>query len=177
MKKYLRPIAVLLLTAMLSALLAACGGAAAPAPETAAPSDGASAETTEGTTAFTYKPLLAERDLEGFVMTVFQRSESGSATFYETGFYSAEQTGDTVRDEVYLRNSRLFEKYNFSIEEIADIDGLPEVDAKFKSMVLAGDDTYDVIAIGPLYFNAYITNGMVVELTSLENFHFDQPWW
>ncbi len=177
MKKYLRPIAVLLLTAMLSALLAACGGAAAPAPETAAPSDGASAETTEETTAFTYKPLLAERDLEGFVMTVFQRSESGSATFYETGFYSPEQTGDTVRDEVYLRNSRLFEKYNFSIEEIAEIDGLTEVDAKFKSMVLAGDDTYDVIAIGPLYFNAYITNGMVVELTSLENFHFDQPWW
>ena len=177
MKKNLRLIAALLLTALLTALTAACGGDTPPVSGTTAPSDDVLTETTAEATAFTYKPLLEERDLEGFVMTVFQRSEAGSASFYEPGFYMAEQTGDVVRDEVYLRNTRLFERYNFSIEDISDISGLTELDAKFKSMVLAGDDTYDVIVIGPCYFNAYITNDMVVELSSLDNFHFDQPWW
>jgi len=169
--------AAALLAAMSLTTFAACSssdsGNTPDAGTTAANGGEAAAETT---TEFRYTTDLEERDLGGFKMTVIQRSEEDSPNFYEPGFYTAEQSGDMVRDEIYNRNMLLTEKYNFTVEEIAN-ESRDTVDSKIISTVLAGDDTYDVVVMGPNYFAKYMQQGLVIDLNTLDNFNFDAEWW
>ena len=177
MKLRIKLTAAALLAAMLLTTFAACSssdsGNTPDAGTTAANGGDTAAETT---TEFRYTTDLEERDLGGFEMTVFQRSEEDSVGFHEPGFYIDEQSGDMVRDEVYNRNLLLTEKYNFKINQIAN-EKIADVDTKAQNAVLSGDDTYDVLVLGPNYFAKYMQSGLVIDLNTLENFNFDAEWW
>lgn len=112
---------------------------------------------------------LADTDLDGFVMTMFQSSDF----FNEKGIYAEEIDGDPVNDSIYERNSRIMEKYNCSIEQTT-VAGNNTM-SKLGPLIRAGDDGIDLsFERGQDIAGNF---NLFVDMNTLENFDFDEPWW
>ncbi|MBQ2707444.1 MAG: hypothetical protein IJF67_04200 [Clostridia bacterium] len=134
MKK--RTLSILLLMALLAST--ACGGTAAGADTTAASGDTTSAAPV--TEAEIISKDLPEKDFGGheFKFLTIDKEQAGYLC-YELDADS--QNGDIMNDAVYERNTAVEEKYNIKISKEVSSDYMN----MFKSAVLAGEDTWDVL--------------------------------
>lgn len=96
------------------------------------------------------------------------------------GFYSnldfEESSGETLDDSIYDRNRFLEDKFNFRLivnEEYA----LDEAAQALRTSVLADDGEYDVAFIRDYYLTSLISEGHLVDLDTISEIQFDQPWW
>lgn len=119
-----------------------------------------SAETTPAVTedARYISDLPESYDLGGFELSVLNRKPISTTL---NTFYVAEQNGEPINDAIYVRNSSVCEKYNFSIKETAADDNA--VSAGISKMVLAGDTSYYLAidtqpALVPIVFSDVLYN-------------------
>ena len=85
------------------------------------------------------------------------------------------QTGESLDDAVYERNRFVEEKYNMKLEIVEDdIDKNYE---KYRSSILAGDDTYDTAYIRCDRIASFIADGYLTNLLDNTGIQLDKPWW
>lgn len=175
MKKSTAASAALLSLLMLAApVVSSCGEAAtSSAPGQTASADGGNASADE-TTAPSSPDGLAPADFEGYDFRI------ASCNFFDhelaTYLVYDELTGNPVNDELYNAKLNVENRFNVNIRwiELGDVDGVYNGVMK---AVSAGEDAYD-IAIGHDTRAAKLgINGYAVDLYSVPEFNFDQPWW
>ena len=161
--------ALLLAALMLGSALAACSEAPAETADTTAQADTTPEVTTEPEETRIPSGLPEKMDMKGQKFTFYGKTE--------TGVYAEEETGETVNDLVYDRNRRLQEAYNFTVyQEILKNQTNPTKD--IMASVQAGDDAYQVLIDGPgNSLKNYVTNMLLVDMTTMKYQDFDQPWW
>lgn len=149
-----------IISLLLLALMAAtsCGGTGSGTnDDTSADNSTSAADTDTGTTAPEY--VFADIDCGGDNFTVLNATTTW-------GFYAymdfETQTGESLDDAVYERNRFVEEKYNIKLEIVEDdIDKNYE---KYRSSILAGDDTYDTAYIRCDRIASFIADGYLTNL-------------
>lgn len=94
-----------------------------------------------------------------------------------------EQTGESLDDAVYNRNSRIEDRFNIKISEY-QADGSTawatsqaEMCNQIARMVMAGDCDYDAAYL-PVYFQpGVVTDGYLTDLNTIPELQLDKPWW
>jgi len=175
---YTKKRSVVLLCAVLLAFLAACqsGGGQTEIPvalDENAP-DGASGENPEGPPRL--YPDLPDVEFAGYTfnfLTVY--SAHVDWTDWNTRDIYAEQiNGDIINDAVFLRNSKIEEKYGVKIGEIA-VDG--NLSPQIRAAASAGDDTYDVVMPRLQDVVTYAQEGLLADLHGMPHLDLGKPWW
>lgn len=162
-----------IISLLLLALMAAtsCGGTGSGTnDDTSADNSTSAADTDTGTTAPEY--VFADIDCGGDNFTVLNATTTW-------GFYAymdfETQTGESLDDAVYERNRFVEEKYNIKLEIVEDdIDKNYE---KYRSSILAGDDTYDTAYIRCDRIASFIADGYLTNLLNNTGIQLDKPWW
>ena len=121
--------------ALLAMLLAACGDASSDTPAQTTPSTGADDGTAAVTEAYD-GPILPESDFGGETFSFYN---TNMADWMAINRVTAdEETGDTLNDAVFRRNSIVEEKFNVVIEEYQNnTDALKSV----MNLITSGDTT------------------------------------
>lgn len=170
MKKAARYIAAILATIQLSAIVS-CGENGTRTPETSA---GESDATT--TAAETANPLdddVPALDFGGKELHV--RSVTYETGSYLTLFDIEEQTGDVVFDALYKRNRLIEDRFNMKF--VCDEASIGENTSLLKSLVMAGDASYDLIqCINRDAFSAGL-DGYLMPLESLTYLDLSKPYY
>lgn len=183
MKNIKRNLAIFLLTAMMTAMLAACSntGNGSVSVETQAEVTEAAetAEEIQGETERSQaKDSLPDNlNFDGQTVRVLGRDDNASLT-YE--IYAAENSGDVVEDAIYLRNIAVEERLNIVIEPqyvSQNIHGGDVINGKVRTAVLSGTDDYDIVANHMSQTTPLILEGCFINLNNLDYLDFDQPWW
>ncbi len=162
-----RILALLLASMMHTGSLAACSDTPAEGTDTVA-AETTPEVTTEPEETQIPSGLPETMDLKGYTITFYGKNTKGA--------YAEEENGELLNDEVYARNRRLNEQYNFNIAEILptnQTDPTKEVLAT----VQAGDDAYQVLVDGPNRFVSYINAGLLFDMSTLKYQNYSQPWW
>jgi len=87
--------------------------------------------------------------------------------------YKEENSGDTINDAVFKRNTYLEDKYNFKIEQLFS----ENFGSDIKKSIQAGDELYDMIESPMRDAPGFGLTGYFMNLLELPNFDFGQPWW
>ena len=165
---------------LLTAVLASCGESGAVPAETAAsgnqnaaPADGTEAVTEEAR----LQPELPETDLGGYNFRVLTKGP-GDGHWKSKDIYSEAQNGEPINDAVFLRNSVLGEKYNFKVTEIPTSMDTWDVHSDVQKTVMAGEDAYDMAAIGLTYdMSVLAESNCLYNLYDLPHIDLSKPWY
>ncbi len=166
-----------ILVCLLAALLTmptfvSCGGATT---ETEAVADTTAAVTETETEAETLALPDYDLDLAGadFNVLFFDHVATwGWNSNMPSDIRAAEEmTGDVLSDAVYMRNMKIEEMYNLSVNAIAD--GNPNV--AIEKSVMASAAAYDAALLLQQGMNKPVTSGVLLQLDDV--FDFDMPWW
>ncbi len=154
----------ILLSALLLQLVA-CGGDA-PSDDTTADTTTAPVETEP--TRETTPDNLPELDFEGAKVTLVNDGDWRSAE---------EQTGDVVDDAVFAQMQAVEERLNIDFEYIGLGISQGQFATQMRTMVAAGDASYDVMFSGQCYMMPLAHEGLLRDLSSAQYLDYDQPWW
>ncbi|MBQ8510913.1 MAG: hypothetical protein IJ493_13510 [Clostridia bacterium] len=161
-----RLLTLLLLAAPLTVSAVSCGGTDTPSDTTAS---GTTTTTPEDSSGYSYPEL----DCNGEEFTIL----NGTTTW---GFYTSldheSQTGDTLDDAIYNRNRGLEDRYNFKLNVVEELD-IQKLADHIRTVIMSGEDEYDVTYCPANYTAALITENMFVNLRDIDTFQLDQPWW
>ncbi len=95
----------------------------------------------------------------------------------QTGYYWLEaETGDVVDDAIFRRNSRVQERFNINMEVIYD-DSYAETSKYLNSLVSAGDDAVDLIAMHVVEAGRLTINDLFLNWYDIPHIDFSKPWW
>ncbi len=166
---------ILLLAAMLATV--SCGGDdigesqdTTASGETTAAVDAAPVETGR---ADAKSALDASLKFDGETVTVLSRDDKR----YVREVIS-EQTGDVVDDAIYARNMSVEERLGITIENRAIYDQYGStVPDEIKTMVLAGDNTYDLAICGAYYSTSRALEGAFYNMLDLPHIDLEAPWY
>ena len=178
MKKTRRLAVMLLAAAMLTASCAsenpesggetdASGGNAA----VSVPS--AEAETVPETEEAFVTDSVPERDFGGVSVTMAGQATKGGNNGLD--MWVEEINGDVVNDAIYNRNLAIAERFNVVIEEPL-MNDYTTISNTVKSMVTAGDSTYDFILNQLAQTSADVLNGFSMNLNEIPYLDFDMRW-
>ena len=166
MKKHFIGLCILLVTSM---LLTSCGGG-----ETKTdPGSKVETQTEAGTTAETTAPRqLPVKDMGGFTLHMAKIDQEKIA--WSTVTFAAEElTGDMINDDIYNRNLRLTEGYNFKLKETSFTDMANQI----APLVEAGDDTYSLFYHSLNNVAPKAVNGYFTPLDTIDTLCLDEEWW
>ncbi|MCL2518486.1 MAG: hypothetical protein FWF15_07995 [Oscillospiraceae bacterium] len=117
--------------------------------------------------------LPADLNYNGAAFRIFSSNESKNEFIQGP----AEQSGDIVFDTVIERNMIVEERLNVKFEYHAPTYALWEIAGVIRTVVLAGDDVYDLI-IAPQYGMCLLVNeGLFLNVLDGKYFNFSEPWW
>lgn len=161
--------ASILASLLLLGTLASCGGGDTPASDTPN-SDAPSGTDTAAETGFVYQtPAL---DLGGADFPILN-------TTTEWGFYTTfdpeDQTGETLDDAVWMRNSKVEEAFNVSIVGI-DFD-IGVAAGELRKTVNAGEDVYRSALISLGSIAPLMQEQMLMDLNECDAFRLEEAWW
>jgi len=137
------------------------------------PSDTSAAEET---TESKYLDALPESmDLAGEIIR-FVCDEDPYNQLTMRSLVSEELTGDNVDDAVYKRNNIVMDRFNMDLEIVktGNPDQVPEF---VRQSILSNADDYDVVAGYQYYSIRLASEGLLLNLNSLPNLDFTQPYW
>lgn len=90
------------------------------------------------------------------------------------------ETGDTVNDAVYRRNSIIEDRYNVNIVQTLDsseANGAVATSPVIRRLVMADEDSFDLVFL-PLYScGTIVREGMLYDLNSVDYIQMNKPWW
>lgn len=89
----------------------------------------------------------------------------------------AEESGDVVDDAVYARNRSIEELLNITINPITYSESTLETADHLATIVLAGEDLYDLASVHQAYSAKYISEGYYHNFSGDKYIDFDKPWW
>ena len=124
----------------------------------------------------TVRSDLPDMNLEGYDFSVLQWYCMAWPNRMNKDLVAEETTGDPINDAVYSRNSRLTEKYNFtvSMENYTET----EVIAMIRSAVSTGDDMYDMVSARVNDVPPVLLEGCFLDFeTSFKYINLDKPYW
>ena len=87
-----------------------------------------------------------------------------------------EINGDVVNDAIFNRNLAIAERFNVVIEEPL-MDNYTTISNTIKSMVTAGDSTYDFVLNQLAQTSADVLNGFAMNLNEIPYLDFDMRWY
>ena len=166
---------ILLTLSLLLSSLAACGEkepAETDAPDTAANTDNAAADTETETeeTGRTLQDEVPELNFDGAVFrTIVQDS-----TLYD--IYAAEETGDTLNDAIYYRTRDIEERFNVKIAESEQLNH-SELSTKIKKTIGAQSDEYDLVLGQMEETGKDAQGGIFRNWYDIPYVDFNKPWW
>ncbi len=161
MRKFTAKALLLLLAA---ALLTGCGNSTATV-ETES-TIATEAAVTETETTDPYADDLPEMNYEGYTFTI----HSQSRTWYHGSWTTEEATGEVLNDAIYNRNLKVAERFNIQLDELVSTSN---DDAK--TVIMAGDDAYDIIHCGQGV--SFAQQGYVLNLSLLPYINVEKPYW
>jgi len=167
-----RTASIALTLAILTGLLASCGG------DTPAVDTTGSTEQTTAEAAETRDSLPPDLNFGGEVINILCRTSD--MVEWANELYVAEDDGDIVNSAVYARNRTVEERLNVKLNYI-EMDGQWNVMTDFmnavKNSVNAGDQAYDLVASYRHYMPQLATEGYFYNLHNVPHLDFDKPWW
>ena len=122
-------------------------------------------------------PDLPEVTYDGSTFT-FMHYESDTATgsLNNHDLYAEAESGDTINDAVYRRNSTIEEKYDIKIA--LQLELFSSMPAKIGNLVKAGDDSIDVYyPFGASLPGGLFTQKIFYNLYDLNYIDLEKPWW
>jgi len=124
----------------------------------------------------TVAPDLPPMNFDGKEFVVLARLvDSGYADWTAIDIAVEEQNGAPINDAVYLRNVTLEDRYNFSIR--VEKTGTQDSYNVVTKILLAGDDSYDVVAIKGSESAQLGVGGFSIDLKSLDYIDLDREYW
>ena len=133
------------------------------------------AETTTSPGETRIQSELPEMDFGGYVFNVLSHEEE-SGDWVGTvprEIISETETGDSINDAVYKRNSIITEKYNFEIA----MQCYADENAALRKAVKADEDIYDAVIMIIYRVNPIITSGLLTDVSNLTYVDLSKPWW
>ncbi len=170
----------LLLAALLLSSATACGNDSSSAKDENSNSTSTTPEST-ATDVVTEDTALTDSlpdglDFGGASYTIYAREDLE----WGTEMYVEELTGEIVNDAIYNRSRAVDEQLNVSIGQIS-APGIWGNETSFqeaiRSAVMAGDNTYQLVAGYAYYITALATDGLFMNLLSVPYIDFEKPWW
>ena len=117
--------------------------------------------------------LPDDLNFNGAVYRIFSAGENQNK--YIQG--PEELTGDIVFDTVIERNQIVEERLNVKFEYFTLNYDYPEVAGALRSLVLSGDDAYELVLNQQYGACQVVSEGLFVNVLNGKYFNFDQPWW
>ncbi|MBQ2707004.1 MAG: hypothetical protein IJF67_01965 [Clostridia bacterium] len=163
MKRY---ISLALFSAILLSSLASCGGSTPSADTTAASGD----TTAPADTALT--DGLPDTDMNGFEFRILSSTQD-ALTWANCQLDSEGENGDVINDAIFLRNTKTEDRFNCKI--VNTTMDWREVNSQYQSLVLAGDNPYDII----MQIGTNVMNNIeyMSDLHILPHVDFEADWW
>ncbi len=94
----------------------------------------------------------------------------------ERFLYGAEETGDVVNDALYAARTRVEDRFHVNVGLTVEGEYY-ETTKNFSNMVLAGDNTYDLVYNHDLEMISAAMNGTFLNMREIDTFDFSKPWW
>ena len=121
-------------------------------------------------------PNLPMTDFGGRTFTVYARLvDSGYADWTAVDIKVEEQSGDPINDAIYMRNTTLEDRYNFTVNVVSS--GTQDSYNPVTKSLLAGDNEYDVIAIKGSESAKLGVEGFSIDLNTLDNIDLEREYW
>lgn len=156
-----------MISASLAAMLflTACGNTTDAGNEnTSAEKDSTSDTTTEES-----MPVLPERDFGGYEFTFL----NGNTAYTYGSVVAEEQNGETMNDSIYLRNSKVEDRYNITIKEILTDNAQKD----FTKSVTAGDNSFDIGLLRMEWAFPIVLENGAANWANIPNLRLDEDWW
>ncbi len=170
MNKILKIISLLLIISMAASSVISCAEANKGSSETTAAPDTSQTEAETADNLLT----LPQVNFDGAKYSILTREK----TEYE--IYNEGEVGESVKDAVFRRNSRVSERYNIEIVSVP-VKGEWDQQDVFKSAVtksvVAGDCAYDLVAGYMAYTTGLATQGNFINLLEVPGVDFENKWW
>ncbi|MBQ7721048.1 MAG: hypothetical protein IJT56_10735, partial [Clostridia bacterium] len=167
---------LLLLTAVAAGSISACGESAGSSP--AASTTAASAEPSQ------IAETEAEETTNAYIPDDIPDTDFGGAelnfvttTWYEASkyIYAFELDGEVVNDALYNQRMAVQERFNVNVNLTAD-DAQDTLSTKIHKMVMAGDNTYDLIYNHDTLTTGNGMKGDFINLRGVSAFDWSKPW-
>ncbi len=150
------------LLALASLAAASCGGEA--------PSSSDSTAAPDETTAAVVDPL-PERDFEGYEFTFLNGNVVSWFTI--STVVPEEQNGETINDAIFTRNSKVEERYNINLVEVAS----GSAQADYEKSVAADDKAFDVALLRMEWAMPIVLQNAAVNWNDIPHLDLDADWW
>lgn len=95
-------------------------------------------------------------------------------------FYAEEETGDIVNDAVYDKNRTVSERLNIKLGYELFTHAWNDRDnftTKVRTSILAQDGSYDLIAGTGYFMPAFVSDGLLSDMSEIPYIDIDKPWW
>lgn len=115
---------------------------------------------------------LDSYNFDGAVFTFYTRTFAAPTFYAELNI--TEESGEVLNDELYRRNRRIEERFNFTFNEIVTTTG-NTTDAR--TAVIAGDSSYDVINTRCVYAFEYAQEGLLYSVNDLPEIDLSREYW
>ena len=121
-------------------------------------------------------PNLPLTDFGGRAFNVYARLvDSGYADWTAVDIKVEEQSGDPINDAIYMRNTTLEDRYNFTINVVSS--GTQDSYNPVTKSLLAGDNEYDIIAIKGADSAKLGVEGFSIDLNTLDYIDLNREYW
>ena len=117
------------------------------------------------------KPDLPEKNYDGYEFTILNGNMSDWMMIYTVD--ADEETGDSLNDAIYRRNSAVEEQYGISIVEINDTGA----QSMAKKAVAAGDSKYDLMLTVKANALDLVLQNYLIEYSDIPYIDTSAPWW
>ncbi|MHB1154291.1 MAG: hypothetical protein ACYCWE_21245 [Eubacteriales bacterium] len=163
-----RVLAGLLITVIIFTLFTAC--AAEQETPLAGTETTVAAETTADGKLYDNLPELDYNGAEFVILTALHGAVPTSF------FYAEEETGDTMNDALYKRNTAVEERFNITFNEIV-LDDIFKTTGQAQNASTAGDASYDLVMVIDREARALAMKGYLTQVSALPNLDLTKEYW
>ncbi len=170
-----KPIAKLLVLAMLLATCAGCGNNASETTADTTANNNTTPVETESETLYEPDDLPADLNFGGKTVTTF-----GWTGIDQIEFFVEEANGEIVNDAVFQRNLQVEDRLDVTLEYRLEPGANPDRASWVKTIsqsITAGDSAYDIAAGYSMAGASLAVANMLIDLNNLDYLNFEKPWW
>jgi len=123
---------------------------------------------------------LSKVDFEGDTITFFVRGSDYSTTWYNRTVYAEEVNNEMINDATFQRNEVIREKMGVSVEQSECYSKWANTNpliAEIRTLILAGDESYDVYTPTIRAAATLSLEGLLYEFDSIPHINLDAEWW